>query len=100
MRVRQSVTYEYLYLIEFYKKRINQVQQAYDEDMESAENMVQTTRNRVNKCKEDLKLAIDKVEMFRRKTKEVRDKIAEEKEAERARLSAVRSITLIIRPPS
>ncbi|KAH8328700.1 hypothetical protein KR067_013550, partial [Drosophila pandora] len=90
MRVRQSVTYEYLYLIETYKKRINQVQQAYDEDMESAENMVQTTRNRVNKCKEDLKLAIDKVEMFRRKTKEVRDKIAEEKEAERARLSAVR----------
>ncbi|KAH8241835.1 hypothetical protein KR026_005535, partial [Drosophila bipectinata] len=88
-RVRQSVTYEYLYLIESYKKRINQVQQAYDDDMESAENIVQATRNRVNKCKEDLKMAIDKVEMFRRKTKEVRDKIAEEKEAERARLSAV-----------
>lgn len=76
-------------LIEQYKTRINNLQTAYDEDMEAAENMVQVTVNKVNKCKEDLKMQMDKVEMFHKKIKEVRDKLAAEAEKERARLSAV-----------
>ncbi|KAH8281634.1 hypothetical protein KR054_001854, partial [Drosophila jambulina] len=88
--VWKSCQTEYVNLIEQYKTRINEVQEAYDEDMEAAENMLQATTNRVNKCKEDLKVQMDMVEMFHRKIKEVRDKIAIEAEKERARLSAAR----------
>ncbi|KAH8269371.1 hypothetical protein KR018_008397, partial [Drosophila ironensis] len=89
LQVWQSVQLQYTYLIDSYKKRTDSIQQAYDEDMETAENMVQSTLNRVNKCKDDLRGAIEKVEMYRKKTQEVRDKIAQAAEEERARLSAV-----------
>ncbi|KAH8248565.1 hypothetical protein KR032_001055, partial [Drosophila birchii] len=81
---------KYVTLIEQYKARINTVQEAFDEDMETAENMLQATTNRVNKCKEDLKTQMDKVEMFRMKVKEVHDKLAIEAEKERRRLSLAR----------
>ncbi|XP_017022544.1 reticulocyte-binding protein homolog 2a [Drosophila kikkawai] len=89
-KVWMSCQVKYVTLIEQYKTRINTVQETFDEDMEAAENMLQATTNRVTKCKEDLKAQMDMVEMFHRKIKEVRDKIAMEEERERARLSAAR----------
>ncbi|KAH8334659.1 hypothetical protein KR059_012748, partial [Drosophila kikkawai] len=89
-KVWMSCQVKYVTLIEQYKTRINAVQETFDEDMEAAENMLQATTNRVTKCKEDLKAQMDMVEMFHRKIKEVRDKIAMEEERERARLSAAR----------
>ncbi|KAH8381061.1 hypothetical protein KR200_004219, partial [Drosophila serrata] len=88
--VWKSCQTKYVNMIEQYKSRINAVQEAFDEDMETAENMLQATVNKVTKCKEDLKAQMDQVEMFRMKIKEVRDKIAMEAEKERARLSAAR----------
>ncbi|XP_017005387.3 uncharacterized protein [Drosophila takahashii] len=89
--VWRSCHLEYVTLIEQYKNRINMVQQAYDDDMETAENMLQVTISKVNKCKDDLKLYNEKVEDFHQKIQEVRDKIAKEVEKERARLSAARA---------
>ncbi|XP_020812327.1 uncharacterized protein LOC110187280 [Drosophila serrata] len=88
--VWKSCQTKYVNMIEQYKSRINAVQEAFDEDMETAENMLQATVNKVTKCKEDLKAQMDQVEIFRMKIKEVRDKIAMEAEKERARLSAAR----------
>ncbi|EDW46384.1 uncharacterized protein LOC6618197 [Drosophila sechellia] len=88
--VWRSCHLEYVTLIEQYKQRINKVQQDYDDDMETAENKLQATLNRVGKCKEDLRSYQEKVEEFHLKIKEVREKIAQEVEKERARLSAAR----------
>ncbi|EDW90950.1 leucine-rich repeat and IQ domain-containing protein 1 [Drosophila yakuba] len=90
LSVWRSCHLEYVTLIEQYKNRINRVQQAYDDDMETAENKLQATLNRVSKCKEDLRSYQEKVEDFHLKIEEVRDKIAKEVEKERARLSAAR----------
>jgi len=90
--VWRSCHLEYVTLIEQYKNRINMVQQAYDDDMETAENMLQVTITKVNKCKDDLRSYKEKVEDFHVKIQEVRDKIAKEAEKERARLSAVSEI--------
>ncbi|KAH8261902.1 hypothetical protein KR038_010380, partial [Drosophila bunnanda] len=88
--VWKSCQTKYWTMIEQYKSRINIVQEAFDEDMETADNMLQATITRVTKCKEDLKAQMDKFEMYRRKIKEVRDMLALEEERERARLSAAR----------
>ncbi|EDV54510.1 uncharacterized protein LOC6548264 [Drosophila erecta] len=90
MSVWRSCHLEYVTLIEQYKNRINAVQQAYDDDMETAETKLQVTINRVSKCKEDLRSYQEKVEDFHLKIEEVREKIAKELEKERARLSAAR----------
>ncbi|KAI8041985.1 uncharacterized protein LOC128261631 [Drosophila gunungcola] len=89
--VWRSCHLEYVTMIEQYKTRINSVQKAYDDDMETAENMLQATINKVNKCKEDLRLYKEKIEVFHVKIQEVRDKLAKEAEKERARLSAARA---------
>ncbi|XP_017082464.2 uncharacterized protein LOC108115490 [Drosophila eugracilis] len=88
--VWKSCHLEYVTLIEQYKNRIDKIQQAFDDDMETAENMLQATINRVSKCKEDLRMHQEKVEEFHRKIQVVRDKLAIEAEKERARLSAAR----------
>ncbi|EDV33418.2 uncharacterized protein Dana_GF24318 [Drosophila ananassae] len=83
MSVWDSVYGKYRTLIESYKQQILSVQQEFENDMETAENMVQITRNRVNKCKDDLSHAQETVKMFKRRVQEVLDKIAEQKELER-----------------
>lgn len=83
MIVWDSVNGQYRSIIESYKKQINGVQQDFETDMETAENMVQFTRNRVTKCKDDLSHAQETVKMFKRRVQEVLDKIAQQKEFER-----------------
>ncbi|XP_002132802.3 uncharacterized protein [Drosophila pseudoobscura] len=84
--VWRSAYIKYSTLIEEYKKRINLMQDAYDEDMESAENDVQFTLNKLNKCKDDLNTYQEKVQMFHVKIAETRAKIAIEEQEELEKL--------------
>ncbi|XP_034667373.1 uncharacterized protein LOC117900919 [Drosophila subobscura] len=77
---------KYSSLIEEYTNRINSTQESYDEDMETAENNVQMTLNKLNKCKDDLRSYQEQVEIFHMKIAATRAKIAKEEAQELEKL--------------
>ncbi|SPP79604.1 uncharacterized protein LOC117582647 [Drosophila guanche] len=85
-KVWNGASRKYTSLIEEYTNRINLTQECYDEDMETAENNVQMTLNKLNKCKDDLTSYQEKVQMFHLKIAETRAKIAKEEAAELEKL--------------
>ncbi|KAH8412525.1 hypothetical protein KR009_002756 [Drosophila setifemur] len=91
--VWKSVNDQYCRLIEHYKDQINITQQAYDDDMDTADADLQRTIGMLTKCKEELKARMDMVAMFKKKVKRVLEEEkakAEEEKAKQDRLSLAR----------